>query len=216
MEDAPRLLKFPVRTSRVYVYRNTKMHKTVRFSLSRTTMGTEDRSKGFNIAWIRTILITSYTFEQFQDIQEGLSILHCKTMYCYQKDFTEFFRMSETEKNRVQQWIMVWFKGESVSELADILYSSLLWIRRMVKMTEGKLHATCHKQESAHTKNFETLSKNSILLQFEARSSKKAGIFLTNKIKRGYSLRHTLCRVHWKNDMYEDERSALSQGKEWF
>ena len=29
------------------------------------------------------------TFEQFKDIQEVQSILHCKTMYCYQEVFTE-------------------------------------------------------------------------------------------------------------------------------
>ena len=45
----------------------------------------EDRRKGFNIAWIRTILIDSCTFEQSKGIQEVQPILHCKTMCCYQK-----------------------------------------------------------------------------------------------------------------------------------
>ena len=50
----------------------------------------EDRRKGFNIAWTRTVLRSSCTFEQPKDIQEVQSILHCKTMYCYQKVFTEY------------------------------------------------------------------------------------------------------------------------------
>ena len=45
----------------------------------------EDKRKGYNIAWIRTIVIISCTFEQSKDIEEVQSILHWKTKYCYQK-----------------------------------------------------------------------------------------------------------------------------------
>ena len=37
--------------------------------------------------------------------------------------------------------------------------------------------------------------------------------FLSNKIKRSYSLRHTACRVHWESHMLEGQGSALSKGK---
>ena len=60
----------------------------------------EDPRKGFNIAWIRTILINSCTFEQFKDIQEVLSILHCKTMNCYQTVLPRRFITSETNTMR--------------------------------------------------------------------------------------------------------------------
>ena len=61
----------------------------------------EDKGKGFNIAWTRTILINSCTFEQFEDIQEMmLLILHCQTMYCYQKVLPSIFITSETKKLR--------------------------------------------------------------------------------------------------------------------
>ena len=39
----------------------------------------EDRRRDFDIAWIRTILINSCTFEQSKDIQEVQSILHCNS-----------------------------------------------------------------------------------------------------------------------------------------
>ena len=94
----------------------------------------EDGRKDFNITWIRTIIINSCTFEQSKDIQEVQSILHCKTMYCYQKVPPRKFITSETEKNWGQQWIMVWFQEESVSGRADMLCSSLLWIRWIIKM----------------------------------------------------------------------------------
>ena len=47
----------------------------------------------------------------------------------------------------------------------------------------------------AMQKYFETIPEYSILVQFEARSTKRTAI-LSNKIKRSYSLRHTARRVH--------------------
>ena len=44
-------------------------------------------------------------------------------------------------------------------------------------------------------KYLETLSRYSISVQFEARSTKRTAN-LSNKIKRSYSLRHTACMVH--------------------
>ena len=46
-----------------------------------------------------------------------------------------------------------------------------------------------------YKKYMETLSGYSILVQFEARTTKRTAI-LSNRIKRSYSLRHTACRVH--------------------
>ena len=43
----------------------------------------EHRRKGSIIAWTRTILRNSCTFEQSKDMQEVQSILHCKTTYYY-------------------------------------------------------------------------------------------------------------------------------------
>ena len=61
-------------------------------------------------------------------------------------------------------------------------------------------------------KYLETLAEYGILVQFEARSTKRTAIF-SNKIKRSYSPRHTACRVHSKSDMHEDQGSALTEGK---
>ena len=72
--------------------------------------------------------------------------------------------------------------------------------------------ATCHEQESRHTKILETLSEYSIVVQFEAGSTKRTAI-LSNKIKRSYSLRHTACRVHRESDVHEDQGLDLSKGK---
>ena len=47
-------------------------------------------------------------------------------------------------------------------------------------MAQGKLYATCHKQESRHTKYLKTLSKYSMLVHFEARSTKRTVIFSNN------------------------------------
>ena len=64
----------------------------------------------------------------------------------------------------------------------------------------------------ATQKYLETLSRCSILVQFEARSTKRTANF-SNMIKRCYSLRHTACRVHRESDMHEDQGSASSKGK---
>ena len=61
-------------------------------------------------------------------------------------------------------------------------------------------------------KYLETLSEYSMLVQFEARSTKRTAI-LSNEIKRSSSLRHTACRVHSESDMHEDQGSVLSKGK---
>ena len=134
----------------------------------------KDERKGFNIDWIQTILINSCTFEQFKDIQEVLSILHCKTMYCHQKVLRSFFITSR-------------------------------WPRR------NPMRLVTSKNRATH-KYLETLPEYSMLVQFEARSTKRTAI-LSNKVKRSYSPRHTACRVHWESDMHEDPGSALSKGK---
>ena len=59
----------------------------------------EDRRKRFNIAWIRTIHIDSCAFEQCKGSQEAQSILHCKTLYCYQKVLPSIFITSKMNKN---------------------------------------------------------------------------------------------------------------------
>ena len=61
----------------------------------------EDRRKGSNIAWTRTILRNSCTFEPAKDIREVQSILHCKTMYCYQKMRSATGKNSNTADYRV-------------------------------------------------------------------------------------------------------------------
>ena len=61
-------------------------------------------------------------------------------------------------------------------------------------------------------KYLETLSEYSILVQFEARSTKRTAI-LSNKVKRSYLLRHTACSVSWESDMHEDQGSAFRDSK---
>ena len=125
-----------------------------------------------------------------------------------------FYRVSFSRRKRKkkwgQQWTIVWFQEESVSKQADKLYSSLLWIRSMIKMAQGKSHATCYKQEnSAIQKYLETLPEYSILVQLEARSTKRTAI----SFKKGEtqfvqsSLRN---RYAWR------PRISFIKGKAWF
>ena len=114
----------------------------------------EDRRKGSNIAWIRTIFIDSCTFEQSKDIQEVQSILQCKTMYCYQKVLPSFFKHVGNGKDL----------RSTVNHGLIPGGISLRTGRQAVFFTVGnpmdnqdgprvKPFATCHKQESRHTKN---------------------------------------------------------------
>ena len=54
----------------------------------------------------------------------------------------------------------------------------------------GETHATCRKKDSRQTKNLESLSEYSSLVQFEARSTTRTAI-LSNNV--GHS--QTACRV---------------------
>ena len=67
----------------------------------------EDKRKGFKIVWTRTILRNSCTFEQSKDIQEVQSILHCKTMYCYQKILPSI--LSRRKRKRIVVNSKPWF-----------------------------------------------------------------------------------------------------------
>ena len=169
----------------------------------------EDRSKGFNIAWTRTILRNSYTLEQHKHIQEVQSILHYKTMYCYQKVLPSIFITSETEKNWGQWWITGLIPG-GVS-LKTGRHAVFFTVVNPMDNQDGLGETLCDLSKARiapYKKYLETLSGCSILVQFEARSTKRTAI-LSNKIRRSYSLRHTAYKVHWESDMHEDQGSAL-------
>ena len=68
-------------------------------------------------------------------------------------------------------------------------------------MASGNLVRLVKSKNRAIQKYLETLSGYSILVQFEARSTKRTAI-LSTKIKCSYSLRHTACRVHGQSDMH--------------
>ena len=76
-------------------------------------------------------------------------------------------------------------------------------------MVLGQLYATCHEQESRHKKYLETLSGYSILVQFEARSTKRTAI-LTNKIKV-ISLRHALLAEFFEKAICMKTKDQLYQ-----
>ena len=69
----------------------------------------EDKRKDFNIAWIRTIPINSCSFEQFKDVQEVQSILHCKTMYCYRKVLRVY--LPRRQRKRIEVNSEPWFES---------------------------------------------------------------------------------------------------------
>ena len=73
-------------------------------------------------------------------------------MYCYQKVSTSIFITSETERNWGQTVNHGFVQEESVSKQTEVLCSSLLWIRWIIKMAWMKPHTTCQKQESRNTK----------------------------------------------------------------
>ena len=75
-------------------------------------------------------------------------------------------------------------------------------------MAWEKPYATCHKQESRHTKYLETLSEYSILVQVEARSTKRTAI-LSNKVKtRCRVIEKAIC-MKTKDQLYEREGVIL-------
>ena len=84
-----------------------------------------DRRKGFNTVWNQNFQKkNSSTFEPFKVIQEKLilellvSILHCKTMYCYQKILPSKFITSETERYWDQECVTVCYREDSALEQA--------------------------------------------------------------------------------------------------
>ena len=102
---------------------------------------------------------------------------------------------------------------ESVSEQTNMLCSSLMWIRWIIKMTKGKPCATCHKQESRHTK----ILGNAFRIQhwqLEARSTKKT-VILSNKIKRSIFY-DTVCAEFIEKAIWMKTKDQFLQGKAWF
>ena len=68
------------------------------------------------------------------------------------RSYRVYLSRRKRKRNWGQEWLMVWFQEESVSKQADMLCSSLLWFRWILKMAQGKPYATCQKQEARHTK----------------------------------------------------------------
>ena len=94
-----------------------------------------DRRKGFNTVWNQIAQKNPYSFVLFKVIQEKLilemlvTILHCKTMYGYQRILPSMFVTSETGRNWDQQCVTVWYPDDSALKQADKPYSLPLWIR---------------------------------------------------------------------------------------
>ena len=92
--------------------------------------------------------------------------------------------------------------GKKASREEDKRYSSLQWIRLMMDMVWGKLHAILRNQGSRHTR---------ILGQCEARSRERLAI-LPDTVTCSRSLQHTACSLHWESGMYENSGCALPEG----
>ena len=89
-----------------------------------------------------------------------------------------------------------------------------MWIRWMIRMAqEERFGATCHKQESRHTRILRHAFRIQYFGAIWSSLNKDDCSFLSNKIKRSYLLWHTACRVHLESVLHEDQGSASSKGK---
>ena len=153
-------------------------------------------------------------FEQFKDIQEVQSILHCKTMSLLSEGFTEYI-------NHVGN-------GKELSSIVNFgLIPGGVFLRtgRQVALftivnpmdDQNVLGDDLARLVTSKNRIIQKIGKRAfsvhrLLIQFEARSTKRTAI-LSNKVKTSYPLGHIACRVHGESDMHEDQGSALSKGK---
>ena len=159
------------------------------------------QKKCFNIAWIRTILINSCALQDNVLLPEG---------------FTEFFHHVGNGKE-LRSIVNHGLVPGRVS-LKTGRQAVFFTVVNPMDNQDGLGKTLCNLSQARiapNKKYLETLSEYSMLVQVEARSTKRTAI-LSNKIKRSYSLRHTACRVHWENDMHEDQGSSLSKWKRDF
>ena len=99
-----------------------------------------------------------------------VSILYCKTMYCYRLNLPNMFITSDTEMNWDQQCVTVWYQEDSALKQADVPYSSPRWTRWMINRAWWKAFAIHDEQESRFAKIVEHIFKTHFLVQFIARS----------------------------------------------
>ena len=102
----------------------------------------------------------------------------------------------------IEKWVSVLAKGGGQKKRFQYCLNpncphQFLYLRTIQKHSGSAINpmrlATCKNR--AIQKYLVTLPEYSMLVQFEARSTKRTAI-LSFKIKRSYSLRHTACRVH--------------------
>ena len=175
----------------------------------------EDRRKGFNIAWTRTILkilVRSSNPRTFRKYNQSCIARQCIVT----RRFHRFFYHVGNGNNLGQRGIMVWLQEESFSKQADKLCSSPLWIRWIIKMASWETLCDLSQTRIAPYRNtWKYFQDTLFLVQLEARPTKRTAI-LSNKIKRSHSLRHTACRVHWESDAQWRPRISFIKGKAWF
>ena len=175
----------------------------------------KEKRKGFNIAWIQTFLTNCCTLEQFKDILEVLLILHCKTLYCYQK----VYRVHVSRRNGKELRSIVNNGlipgGTSLKRDRQAVFFTIV---NPMDNQDGFGETLCDLSQArvAPYKNtWKRFQKTIFLVQFEARSTERTAI-LSNKVKLSFTLRHTACRVHRESDMHQDLGSALSGRKRGF
>ena len=165
-------------------------------------------------AWTRTVLRTPCTSGQSKDIQEVQSILHCKTMCCYQKVLPSIFITSETEQN-LRSTVNHGLIPGGVS-LKTGRHAVFFTVVTPMDNQDGFGETLCDLSKARIAPYKNTWKHFQDTVQFEARSTKRTAI-LSNKIKRSYSLRHIACKVHWESDMHEDQGSvSFIRGRAWF
>ena len=141
-----------------------------------------------------TFLINSCTFEQSKDIEEELLILHCKTMYCYHKNLPRrFYHVGNANELRsiVNNGLVP--GGTSLKRGRQAVFFTVVNpMHNQQGLRETPMRFVTSKNRAIQKQHLETLSKYSILVQFEAHSRERTAI-LPNKVGRMRSSSMTHC-----------------------
>ena len=176
----------------------------------------EDRRKGFNIAWTRTILkilVRSSNPRTFRKYNQSCIARQCIVT----RRFHRFFYHVGNGNNLGQRRIMVWLQEESFSKQADKLCSSPLWIRWIIKMASWETLCDLSQTRIAPYRNtWKYFQDTLFLVQLEARPTKRTCNFIKQDQTQSFSTTHCLqsslrkrCTMKTKDQLYQRESVIL-------
>ena len=118
----------------------------------------EERRRGFNTAWILILWIKFCTWEQFMDIQENISLIHCcKTLYCYRMTSPSTSTTSGTPSRCIPLFKVDWFREDEATGRTCSQCSSRLWTRLTFNLIKEKLNTIWINPQSHRTNTLRDL-----------------------------------------------------------